>query len=282
MNEGSGQDIHEEQCGHNPGTGPVLEDKKTSTKRKTPVYPHTPQAPMRQQSKTQRTKPPATTTAIHEKHIREFMKLMRSGKPMPAPDSTDNDDDTTDHDGQGVDELTKKIEKLDMTDVADIRADMKAVETQLMLMPKDDGALLAKALLGVDLTDVYPPLRVAKVCLQHRPRACAWLLIGSPPCAMFSSLQNSSLAKHQHDPEWVRTFAPAVAEAKRHTSCVCGLYHKQIQANMHFMHEHRENLRPTPVYLPIFLLYTPPLSARAFFLGGGRQDIQSHLLPVVF
>ena len=233
VNRCGGRDAHEEQDVHNSGTGPVFEEKEALTEPKALDDLQAPQTPTRQHSKTRRVKSPATIAADHEKQLREAMKSVRSGKPMPAPDSADKGGDMTDRDRHGAGDLTKKAEKLDMIDVAGICADVKAVEAQVrpgstMLMPKDDSVLLAKVLLGVGLPVAYSTGRVATVCLQYglipgsSEDLCnvwdidkaeggrivedfvdieqPWLLADSPPCTMCCSLRNINVAKHQHDP----------------------------------------------------------------------------------
>ena len=92
-----------------------------------------------------------------------------------------------------------------------------------------DRKILGAAFLGVDITEVYSPERVAKVAWkfglpagssfdlvngwdvnfeEHRRKAwtkvmeeSAYLFIGSPPCTYFSTLQELNVAVHRHKPE---------------------------------------------------------------------------------
>ena len=118
-------------------------------------------------------------------------------------------------------------------------------------MDEVDRNILAAAILGVDITEVYAPERVAKVAQQFGFRAgssvdltngwdfnledyrkkawtkikeeSSYLLIGSPPCTYFSMLQELNVAVHGHKPEWMATFEEK-REAKIHVEFCCTLY----------------------------------------------------------
>ena len=60
----------------------------------------------------------------------------------------------------------------------------------------------------------------------------SWI-IGSPPCTAFSQLQGLNFCKM--DPSKV---AQIIKEAKKHLHFVISLYHLQLSANRHFIHEH--------------------------------------------
>ena len=129
-----------------------------------------------------------------------------------------------------------------------------------------DRKILASVILGVDITEVYSPDRVAKVarsfglvagssfdltngwdfCREDHKRM-AWkrireespyLLIGSPPCTYFSMLQELNVAVHGHKPEWKAKFEEAKRKAITHIEFCCSLYKFQIQQGRHFLHEH--------------------------------------------
>ena len=96
-------------------------------------------------------------------------------------------------------------------------------------MNEIDREILAAAILGVDITEIYFPERVAKVAAtfylragslfdltnewefniaEHRRKAWSkirdkspYMLIGSPPCTYFSMLQELNVAVHGHKPE---------------------------------------------------------------------------------
>ena len=129
-----------------------------------------------------------------------------------------------------------------------------------------DRKILASAILGIDITEVYSPERVAKVarsfglqagssfdltngwdfCREDHKRL-AWskireespyLLIGSPPCTYFSMLQELNIAVHGHKPEWMAKFEEEKRKAITHIEFCCSLYRYQIEQGRHFLHEH--------------------------------------------
>ena len=59
-----------------------------------------------------------------------------------------------------------------------------------------------------------------------------FMLIGSPPCTMFSSLQN---LKYTRDPA---RFAEKLENAKKHIRFCVELYKMQIEGGRYFLHEH--------------------------------------------
>ena len=107
-----------------------------------------------------------------------------------------------------------------------------------------DRKILSAAILGVDITEVYSPERVAKVARRYglvagssmdlttgydftieAHKRLAWkkvreeapfLLIGSPPCTYFSMLQELNIAVNQHKPGWLENFEVQKNKAKRH------------------------------------------------------------------
>ena len=111
---------------------------------------------------------------------------------------------------------------------------------------------------GIDIAEIYSPKRVTAAAAmiglraglamdltngwdfriaKHREAAeryvrevKPWLLIGSPECRMFSTLQNLSkqTAKKQADRE----------EAEEHLKFVCKLYKIQVENGRKFLHEH--------------------------------------------
>ena len=130
----------------------------------------------------------------------------------------------------------------------------------------EDRRILSSVILGVDITEVFSPDRVTLVARkfglvpgssfdltdgwdfdieEHRQLAwkkikseCPNLLIGSPPCTMFSLLQELNIAVHGHKPEWRAKFEKAKAKAIRHIEFCCELYTYQLNAGRHFLHEH--------------------------------------------
>ena len=93
---------------------------------------------------------------------------------------------------------------------------------------------IAATILGVDITEVYLPERVAEVAKRYglvagssmalttgldftkeSDRQLAWrrikeedpfVLIGSPPCTCFSVLQELNIATNRHKPRWLDNF----------------------------------------------------------------------------
>ena len=83
-----------------------------------------------------------------------------------------------------------------------------------------------------DLADPKVQSRVKKLVVETKP----FLLIGSPPCTMFSSLQN--LSKHKaNKAEWDKK----MKEAEKHLAFCMELYRIQIRGKRFFLHEHPHN-----------------------------------------
>ena len=117
----------------------------------------------------------------------------------------------------------------------------KIDDDMLDSMDEVDRKILAASILGVDITEVYSPERIAKVARkfglqagsffdltngwdfnveEHRRKAWVkikeespYLLIGSPPCTYFSMLQELNVAVHGHKPEWIEKFGGGKAES---------------------------------------------------------------------
>ena len=129
-----------------------------------------------------------------------------------------------------------------------------------------DRKIIAAAILGVDVSEIYSPERVAKVCKafglepgssmdltngwdfdlgEHRRRAVRQLreekptlLIGSPPCTQFSILQNLNKHNNRNNKEWMEKFRAAREKAVRHVRFCCSLYAMQMAENRYYLHEH--------------------------------------------
>ena len=121
-------------------------------------------------------------------------------------------------------------------------------------------------ILGVDITEIYSPERVAIVAnkfgfisgssmdltngwnfVRDDHKTLAWkrlkeeapyLLIGSPPCTYFSVLQELNKAVHGKKPGWQAKFDIEKQKAIKHVEFCCALYKFQIQNGRHFLHEH--------------------------------------------
>ena len=83
-----------------------------------------------------------------------------------------------------------------------------------------------------NLADLKVQARVRKLVVETKP----FLLIGSPPCTMFSSLQNLNKGKADKD-EWSKR----MKEAEKHLAFCMELYRLQIQGRRFFLHEHPHN-----------------------------------------
>lgn len=64
-----------------------------------------------------------------------------------------------------------------------------------------------------------------------------YIVIGSPPCTMFSNLQQLSLHAHRHDPQWLDFFAGEEKKAVAHIDFCMLLYRCQMRNGRHFLHE---------------------------------------------
>ena len=67
-----------------------------------------------------------------------------------------------------------------------------------------------------------------------------WLVVGSPPCTVFSMLQNLNKHKYGGDSEWMEKFEARKAEAVEHMKFCIYLYRLQRAEGRYFLHEHPE------------------------------------------
>ena len=72
--------------------------------------------------------------------------------------------------------------------------------------------------------------RCRRRVIEEKP----YLVIGSPPCTMFSTLQNLSRAKRENTPEFRRR----LAEARTLLEFMVEIYEIQLAGGRHFLHEH--------------------------------------------
>ena len=129
-----------------------------------------------------------------------------------------------------------------------------------------DRRMLAMALNGVDITEVFSPPRVVQMAVRmgmvggrsmdlktgwdfsvrsDRRKAVEmilredpWLVVGSPPCTMFSLLQNLNVHKYGHMEERKRAFEEKKRAAEEHVKFCVQLYRLQISRGRYFLHEH--------------------------------------------
>ena len=130
----------------------------------------------------------------------------------------------------------------------------------------DDTRILCGAVMGVDLTEVYSPERITRVCRRfqlvpgslydltngwnfslasHRSKAMYEIkeqkhlvLIGSPPCTMLPMLQNLNLARYGDDPVWTNAYNKKAEEARERMRFCCRRYKMQPEAGRVWVHEH--------------------------------------------
>ena len=124
--------------------------------------------------------------------------------------------------------------------------------------------VLGKILRGADVTEVYSQPRIAAACAEaglvggssfdlrtgwdlSNPKEQRMatqvimmespkLLIGSPPCTLFSNLQNLNLAVQSE--EWKSKFYEARRKAEAHLMFCCKLYKLQRSLGRYYLHEH--------------------------------------------
>ena len=151
----------------------------------------------------------------------------------------------------------RRLSEEDMSDGASSSNSMDNIESRKILI-----AILR----GIDVTEIYSPERVLKVCKDYalivgrsmdlttgydftktEDKKRAWkhiiedqpyCVIGSPPCTMFSMLQELNLHKFRQDKDWMLRFEKAKAEAIAHIQFCCTVYKHQMGHQRHFIHEH--------------------------------------------
>ena len=64
------------------------------------------------------------------------------------------------------------------------------------------------------------------------------LIIGFPPCTLFSALYNLVINQHKHDERWLAEYELALEQAKEHVAFCCALYKYQLGRGKHDLHEH--------------------------------------------
>ena len=63
-------------------------------------------------------------------------------------------------------------------------------------------------------------------------------MIGSPPCTMFSVLQELLRGSRRSDPKKQEAFNEKLAAAVKHMECCCEVYCRQMKNGKYFIHEH--------------------------------------------
>ena len=129
-----------------------------------------------------------------------------------------------------------------------------------------DMEIIASMLGGVDIAEVYSPQRVAATFKRFRmsagssmdlrigwdftrevDRRKAWkqldeekayLLVGAPPCKLFSTLQAMNISVNKGNQGWREEFESRMGEAREYITLRCSLYRKQLKEGRHFLHRH--------------------------------------------
>ena len=160
---------------------------------------------------------------------------------------------------------TRRFDSPTPTEIPEAKA--RRVDDEMMdSMNEIDRRIMASVILGVDITEVFSPERVAEVakryglvagssfdltngwdfnvkehreeCWRRIKKECPYLLIGSPPCTYFSMLQELNIAVHGHKPEWMAKFQEEKRKAIGHIEFCVELYKYQLAHGRHFLHEH--------------------------------------------
>ena len=197
----------------------------------------------------------------------ELEKNIKADEAEEAKDCSVSEVPFGDEDAIGCDELiAERIEKKREAEDAGPQPETKKQRAEDVEMPVGDPELesdivmeLRKISRGVvDIAEIYSPPRVTTEGKKHglrigeamdlttgwdfrrsedRSRAMAYidkykpqLIIGSPMCTMFSSLQALSGWNEQKSKRWT--------EARRHIKFVVEVYRKQLSEGRLFLHEH--------------------------------------------
>ena len=64
------------------------------------------------------------------------------------------------------------------------------------------------------------------------------MVVGSPPCTLFSVLQEINKKKMEGNAPWMKNFGERLKEAEQHVEFCCLLYRYQLKRGCHFLHEH--------------------------------------------
>ena len=149
---------------------------------------------------------------------------------------------------------------------ADIAVARPSADIAMDSLDEIDRKILSSILLSVDVTEVYSPERINKLARKfglvpgasldltngydfRKPedRRRAWneikktepfVVIGSPPCTLFSNLQELNKHIHRDDQAWLRRFEEEKAQATEHLRFCSLLYQHQLRRGRHFLHEH--------------------------------------------
>ena len=147
----------------------------------------------------------------------------------------------------------------------------------------EEKKIIASVVRGVDVTEIYSPERVNKLAAKmgrvpltngwdfsredHRRRAWRliketkpYMVIGSPPCTMFSMLQELNLHLHKDDAPWMAEFDRKWRFAVQHIEFCAQIYRLQMNEGRHFIHEHPRDAKSWDLPVVKDLLNDPRLN----------------------
>ena len=125
---------------------------------------------------------------------------------------------------------------------------------------------MSKQLNSTDMAEMFSPERVTAVCKDYgltpgaamdikngydfdkvADRNRCWatiireepkLVIGSPPCTMFSKLQELNIYMYRNDRDWMERFQVNMEQGKRYVKFCTEVYEYQRKMGRYFLHEH--------------------------------------------
>ena len=157
-------------------------------------------------------------------------------------------------------------ENNDPLDVDTPPVNQATTDAEMHSLDEMEKRMLSSVVMGADITEVYSPERVNKLAekfglrkgnsldltngrdfSKQEDRARAWrliriskpyIVIGSPPCTMFSRLQELNKHVHGDNPVWQRTFRHELEAATQHINFCMSIYKYQLNSGRHFLHGH--------------------------------------------
>ena len=179
-----------------------------------------------------------------------------------------NKEDEPNDEGEGsVRSEDLPLEEQDM-DYMNLLADIKKLENTLSLeRGKENRRIIGMLAVGKDLVEVFSPARIAEAAKEmgldpgesmdllsgwdfskssDRVRAIKYikdvkpyLVVGSPPCTLFSVLQSLNL--HKNGAEWRQEFEIRKQQAIKHVEFCAAIYRLQSASGRYWVHEHPAN-----------------------------------------
>ena len=175
------------------------------------------------------------------------------------------DENEVDQDAQPDDDMQSETDSNPDPNAMNLLEDIKQLEMSLSKERLEENQRIIMLLAtGADVTEVFSPPRVASAAAelglipgssldlktgwdfskqQDRRRAIdlikaqkPFMIIGSPPCTMFSVLQG--LNQYKNGAEWNESFQRRKQEAIRHVEFCAALYRLQSASGRYWLHEH--------------------------------------------